>query len=609
MALNNIDRDLEYFQGEIDYINYMAALFAQKYPKIARRLDLTSDKITDPHVARLVESFAYVSGKLNREIEDEFPRITTSLLSVLYPQFVTPIPSMSVAQFQVSPSLAKSTTTAKKIPRATSLFTQSQENATCRFQTCYDLDLWPIEIESVSIVPASSYAFSQQQIEKISTQFLRIRLKSLSLAFGSMDMQNIRFYIEGDMGKKHTLLEALFRSKQSVAVVKDETQQPIILPQASAEMVGFSPDEAVLPRAEMLDDAYRMLQEFFTFPSKYFFFDVKNIDLSSFVEEEQIDLLIGVDEKSLSSDFNVDKKNVLYGCTPIVNIFKSIAEPISLNYRQSEYPLISSTRNQMTQEVHTILSVYSYNVDTGSTSYLAPYFFFSDKEVENNQNIFWTSRRTNSTSPSIPGTSVSLGFINLDLTPACPGNETVYVEALFTNRSLATQILGNTLLNIEDGSSLGNIVCLDAPTTPVYPSNEGAYGWKLVTQMALNKLSFSSSPESLKALKEMLLVHTGLSGFEMSPYIDSMLSMKVFPVVRRFGQDAWRGFVKGQGVEITVEDNYLAEYNPFLMTAVLQHFFKLYVNINTFVQLSVKKRGIDEVWVQWESLAGSIEVT
>jgi len=608
MGLNNVDKDLEYFQEEINYINYMAGLFAKKYPKVARRLDLTSDKVTDPHVARLIESFAYVSGKLNREIEDEFPRITTSLLGVLYPQFVSPIPSISVAQFQVDPDLARSTTTVKEIPRGTSLFTQSQESATCRFQTCYNLDLWPVQVEDVSIVPASSYAFSQDQIQKVSTKFLRIRLKSLSLPFGSMDIKNMRFYIEGDMGKRHTLLEALFRSSQVVAMVKDETQQPI-LTDSYCSMVGFSSEESVLPNAKLLDDAYRVLQEFFTFPSKYFFFDIKNIDLSFFQKEEQIELLVGVDEKSLTEDFTVDKSNVLYGCTPIVNIFKSIAEPISLNHRKSEYPLISNIRNEVTQEVHTILSVYSFNAETGKTSYLAPYFFFSDEEVENNQNIFWTSRRVNSSSASVPGTSVSLGFVNLDLTPASPGDETVYVEALFTNRSLATQISGNTLLNIEDGSSLGNVVCLEAPTTPVYPSNEGEYGWKLITQMALNKLSFSSNPESLKALKEMLLVHTGLSGFEMSPYIDSMLSMKTFPVVRRFGEDAWRGFVKGQGVELTVEDNYLAEYNPFLMTAVLQHFFRLYVNVNSFVQLSVKKRGIDETWVQWQTLEGSVEVT
>ncbi len=608
MTLSKINQDLEYFQQEMEYIKYMSTLFAQQYPKVARRLELTSDNITDPHVARLVESFAYVSSKLNREIEDEFPRITTSLLSVLYPQYVSPIPSMSVAQFQVSPELASSTTTAKKIPKETSLFTQAEGGVTCRFQTCYAMDLWPIVIDDVSILPSSAYTFSPTQIDQISSKILRIRLKSLSLPFGSLNMNTLRFYIQGSMDKRQVLLEALFRSSQLIALAKDTSMQPIILPQSSLGMVGFKTEESVLPTTELLHDAYRLIQEFFSFPSKYFFFDVNGLDFTSFAKEETVDLLIGINAESLSQGFSVDKGNVLYGCTPIVNIFKTLAEPISLNHRQSEYPLISNIRDEMTQEVHTILSVHSFDPDTGNTSYHAPYFFFSDKEIQNNQKLFWTSRRTSSNVLNMPGTRVQLGFVTLDLKPATLGTETVYVDTLCTNRELAAQIIGNTLLNIEEMASLGDIVCLDAPTMPIYPENEGAYGWKLITQMALNKLSFSSDPKSLNALKEMLLVHTQLSGFEMSPYIDTMLSMRTFPVVRRFGQDAWRGFVKGQGVEIIVQDNYSEEYNPFLMTAVLQHFFKLYVGFNTFVQLSVKKRGTDEICVQWPALEGSVQI-
>src|SRR5215469_14269588 len=79
----------------------MSAEFAAKYPKIASRLLLEEDKCEDPHVERIIEAFAFLAGRVHIKIDDEFPEITESLLSILYPHYLRPIPSMSVAEFSV----------------------------------------------------------------------------------------------------------------------------------------------------------------------------------------------------------------------------------------------------------------------------------------------------------------------------------------------------------------------------------------------------------------------------------------------------------------------------------------------------------------------------
>ena len=51
---------LNYYERELTFIRQMGAQFAEKYPKIASRLQLEPDRCEDPHVERLVETFAFL---------------------------------------------------------------------------------------------------------------------------------------------------------------------------------------------------------------------------------------------------------------------------------------------------------------------------------------------------------------------------------------------------------------------------------------------------------------------------------------------------------------------------------------------------------------------
>ena len=99
---------LLYYERELSFLRQMGAEFAAKYPKIASRLVLEQDKCEDPHVERMIEAFSFLAARVHLKIDDEFPEITESLLAILYPHYLRPIPSMSIAEFfadteQISP--------------------------------------------------------------------------------------------------------------------------------------------------------------------------------------------------------------------------------------------------------------------------------------------------------------------------------------------------------------------------------------------------------------------------------------------------------------------------------------------------------------------------
>src|ERR1041385_804676 len=98
----------------------MGAEFAEKYPKIASRLQLEADRCEDPHVERMIEAAAFLASRVHLKIDDEFPEITESLLNFLYPNFLSPVPSLSIVQFALDPDRAN-LQTGQTIPRGSML--------------------------------------------------------------------------------------------------------------------------------------------------------------------------------------------------------------------------------------------------------------------------------------------------------------------------------------------------------------------------------------------------------------------------------------------------------------------------------------------------------
>src|SRR5215470_18111909 len=104
------DELLGYYERELIFLRQMGSEFAEKYPKIASRLLLEPDKCEDPHVERMIEAFAFLAARIHLKLDDEFPQITEAFLNVLYPHYLAPIPSMSIAQFSLDPTQGRPTT-------------------------------------------------------------------------------------------------------------------------------------------------------------------------------------------------------------------------------------------------------------------------------------------------------------------------------------------------------------------------------------------------------------------------------------------------------------------------------------------------------------------
>src|SRR5215471_8630586 len=92
-------RLLDYYNRELQFVREMGAEFASHYPRIAARLGLEGLECADPYVERLLEGFAFLAARVQLKLDARHPEFTQHLLEMVYPQFLTPIPSCAVVEF------------------------------------------------------------------------------------------------------------------------------------------------------------------------------------------------------------------------------------------------------------------------------------------------------------------------------------------------------------------------------------------------------------------------------------------------------------------------------------------------------------------------------
>ncbi len=593
----------DYFQREVAYLRHEGARFASTFPKVANRLDFSNVESSDPHVERLLQSFSFLTARLQKDVEDLFPRISNALLETLYPQFIAPLPSYTITKFDLSDETGK-LTGRFHVKQGTQLYVHGNDGEICRFQTSMGLDLYPLKMMKVDIIPTLDLPKKAGHFS--TSRVLRIHLKSMAGGLFELDLQKIRFHISGSPILQNKLYEALFLGEARTAMsygplTKPERYKPP-LPKLTTP-VGFAEHESVMPYPDHGHPGFRLLQEYFAYPQKFMFFDVDASGLKTASKEctlyIELDDTVGLDNK------DIDVDNIQLGCVPTVNLFKKISEPIRIDHKSVEYRLLADQRRDNTTEIHSVQRVLGSVEGERDPIEFSPYFSYTHAESEREQSRFWHARRSYSNDPKRPGNDTYLSFVDYDFDIMQPANQSVYAEVLCTNRTLAQSMTAGTELQSDESMPVTRIYCLDRPTPQRYMNRETMSQWRLISHLALGHLSLSDSEVSLKILKEIVAQYGDFGDGNTIPEINMIHNFKADRVARRLGYDAWRGFVHGTKFTLTLTDNISRDTNTFLFSHVLNHVLPQFASINSFSELEVNRNNIRGTWKQWHPRSGN----
>lgn len=592
----------DYFLGELDHLRSRSADFAHDYPKVAAELELSRGKSADPHIEALLQSVAYLTGHIQYQLDKEAPEISNTLLNILYPHLEKPIPSMAIAKIDVKPNganFANGYILKKHRIAAVEAMGTAGSRPVCKFRTCFDTPLWPLKVTFAGEHPTNYYDFLSDNRKVISV--LRLQISNTgNESFHSYPLSNLRFYINGDDHQAFALYRLLREHLHSIALVSDENSPPVFLPKTALNFLGFNDEHALFPYSSASHPAYRILQEYFSFPEKHLFFEVDHLDR---LEKSQSFEILFLLEAPIGKTLKIDTGNFLLNCVPLINLFPLYIDPVRLDHRDFEYRLIPGQEQYRYCEIYSIDEMTSTR-PSGKPRKLKSYFGLNSDEEIIEDHFYWTSRREISHLKSLSGTEMYVSFHDRNFDVHRLVEESISARVTCTNRNLAEKMRAGDRLHLEGVGPVSAIELVTKPTRHEVPSMNGMKPWRLVSHLCLNHLSLSSGSESLQALKCILMLYASTSNPINKRQIDSLCHMQCRQVVRRISNDAWRGFCRGTEIQLTIDESLFEGGSSLLFGEILNRFFALYTSINAFTQLVLESKQKKGNWRTWQPMVG-----
>lgn len=602
---------LLYYERELTFLRHMGAEFAEKYPKIASRLVLEQDKCEDPHVERMLEAFAFLAARVHLKIDDEFPEITEALLTVLYPHYLRPIPSMSVVEFELDPKQGN-LSSGLLIPRGSMLYSAPVNGVPCKYRTCYDTTLWPLRVTEAQWRSPDRF---QAPIKSDAVAALRVELRCFQdVTFDKLDLRSLRFQLNGEGALVNSLYELLC-GKCTQIVIRDATTgsrvKPIWLEPDRLRPVGFEENEGALPYPLRSFLGYRLLQEYFAFPDKFFSFELSGLEQmaqAGFKDRAEIIFLVSRFERTERQqvlEIGVSDKTVRLNCTPIINLFPQTAEPILLSHTTYDYPIVPDVSRQDSLEIFSVDEVVSVDPGSHEPIVFEPFYSYRHKTMREKKQTFWHAMRRPTTRRNSEAIDVHLSLVDLSAKPIRPNVDTVTVRLTCTNGDLPSRLpFGSERgdLELEGAAPIKRIVMLRKPTGTIRPPTGRNALWRLISHLSLNYLSLVE--DGRDAFQHILRLYNFTDSAHIQKQIEGITHLESARHYARVISEHGISFARGTRVRMDLDEEQFVGGGVYLFASVMERFMALYVSLNSFSQLVVGTTQRREVLQQWPPRAG-----
>ena len=567
----------DYYKQELRRLRELAVEFADSHPSLAGLLKGPS---ADPDVERILEGTAFLTADLRRKLDDQLPEVLHALAQAVCPQHLRPIPAATVMAFKPRSNLKQTL----RVAAGTHLDSVPVGGHPCRFRTCFDVKVSPLAVTGVS------------RPDDAQPGELRIRLSlaAQEVALDSLELDNLRLYLGGDLLEaadlyallNHQLREIQVRTERAVSVLRPSALRP----------VGWGEGEQLLPRPRNVLPAYGALQDYFLFPEKYLFLD---LDLSEWRARSgtRVDIDFVCAAGALSPP-PLNRDRFVLHATPAVNLFEHEAEPLALDHRQAELMLRPAGRAPGELWIFSVDQVQGIARGAGGKRAYRPLSAFA--AGAGSGPVYQTVHR-----PAPIGEGVEL-YLSVALPPEEPLVDKEILKVGLTccdGRRPEALVPGDIRVPTRDTPELVDFSNLTAPTPGRLPPLEGELMWQLIAHLSLNYLSLAEA-DNLKAL---LRHYAG--GKEQArardianqKRIDAIAGLSVAPEERLFG----RAFVRGQSLRLSLRaEAFASQGDQYLFGMLLNRFFASCAALNSFTALCVEDAATG-ARMSWPAMIGT----
>lgn len=628
-------RLLDYYNRELGYMREMGAEFARQYPKVAGRLGMHGIEVADPYVERLLEGFSFLAARIHLKMDAEFPRFSQRLLEVVYPGYLAPVPAMTVVQF--TPSMNEgSLGRGFELPRGTVLRGRlaKGEQTPCEFSTGHPLKLWPLTVTQAEMtgvpadLPLSRLGLNDRRRPVRGALRIRLALGG-GVRLEDLELDSLSFYLNGQDVAMQRLLE--LACSHTMAVLCHDTARPTgwlqRLPADSVRHEGFDDEQSLLPVDARVFQGYRLLQEYFAFPSRFLFFSVNNLRraLHRPRSDRKPAALMGAQSSEATREFEItllfdaaapelegaiDASNLALHCTPAINLFPKRADRVAVTPGRHEYHLVVDRTRPMDYEVYNVTQLTGH-LSAGAQREFQPFFGSLGSDGMDDGAYFSLRREPRLLSDAAvrhggrtgyTGSEVFLSLVDRAEAPYSDQLRHLSAETLCTNRdlSLLLPLGGASDFSLRVSAPVAAVKVLAGPSRPRAPLGEHAQAWRLISHLGLNYLSLTDvdGERGAQALREMLNLYADLAEPAVARQISGLRHTTLTPVHHRLPVPGPLVYGRGVRIDLRVDDTAFSGITPYLFGAVLEQFFARHVSINMMSELvlSTLQRGEQSRW-------------
>ncbi|MBL0938799.1 MAG: type VI secretion system baseplate subunit TssF [Gemmatimonadaceae bacterium] len=608
------DQDvLLYYENELTYLRKLGAEFARQYPKVAARLQLEAGRCEDPHVERLLEGFAFLTARIHRRLDEDFPEVSQALLEMLHPQLIRPLPAMSVVEMHLDPAQGR-LPDGFHVPRGSILHTRPVNGMPCVFRTSYDTTLWPLTVSTAEWTGPDRAGGSGRSREAVGA--VRLELRAFDgVKLGALTLDALRLHLAGDGAVVGTLYELLANHAIDVVVRNPDRPDamPVSLGSRAIKPVGFDEDDVMLPHPSRSFVGYSLLQEFFAFPEKFHFLDVQGLGDAmrrlQATDRVEVIFLIGSFERTerrQAIEVGLSARTVRLGCVPCVNLFTQVAEPILLTERTHEYVVVPDARRRLEMEVWSVDDVTLIEHAEQRARTIPPLYSHRHDGGGETAPLFWQTSRRPTAWRTDQGTEVFVSFVDLSGTLRAPDVDVASLTVTCHNGELPSRLPfgadDRSDFELVGGGPVPRIMAVTNPTRAVQPALGSSLLWRLVSSLSLNHLSLTDA--SADALRELLRLHNLADSLSAERQIDGLVGVRSAPSLSRVAAPHGMAFARGRRIELEFDEDQFPGGGMFLMASVLERFLALYTNMNSFTQVAVRSRQRRKPVAEWPPRAG-----
>ncbi len=569
-----------YYQDELRYLREVGPEFAQAHPEIARCL---ADRGSDPDVERLLEGVAFMCGRVRQKLDDELPELTAGVMSLLWPHYLRPIPSMTV--MELLPEIEQMQA-AGQVEAGAQFASVPVDGTRCRFRSCWPVVIRPWQISDVRLETAAAKPVR-----------LVMRLKSSPRAKReNLNLKSVRLHLAGDPRTAFTLYVLLAAHVEHMTVSDGSTRhdrKEVLLGPECVRPAGLDRAEAVVPYPARSFAGYRLLQEYFAFKERFLFVDMTRLDraVAELPAGDTIELAITFNRRPESLP-HVGRENIRLHCVPAVNLFDHPAEPIRVQHDRVRY-LVQPARTGIAERSHAEIFTVDRVMGFGSTAQqsrtIEPFYSFAHMSDPRIATYYQTHVVPNVQSRDLrQGTDLYVSFVAGSGDNRTPDDETLSVDLTCSNRDLASTLRAGDIAEPTDRSPPGvrfrNIM---RPTRSVPPPLGNALHWRLISHLSLNYVSLTE----VEHFKELLRVydfqaaHDAQLAIAQQRLLDGIISVRA-----AYRERLVRGApLRGVAVNMELnEDHFAGEGDAYLFATLIDRFLGLYVTLNAYSQLTVR---------------------